>query len=190
MKKLALQNESTFLSEVNIHAYIVLFAAMLYVTCKLVCNSLFFRQVDISILFFPNPIKLTCSAFLYPIIYILSDLIIALSNKRFAIILALFGIFCDGFFSFCVSHISYLAISSVMSATELINTNAVDLVGRPMWQLYYQGLIAATFAAIFEILMFSILFKKYKNFIVSTVISVIITLIIHNLINDYHMLKH
>jgi len=189
MKK-SIQELAEFLKQVNINAYVLLFAAMLYITCKLVCNPLFFRQIDISLLFFSGPIKLTGSAFFYPAIYILSDLITALSNRRVAIVIAMFGIFCDGFFSFCVSHVSYLVIPSVMSATELLNTNSVDLIGKPMWQLYYQGVMAATFAAVFEILMFSLLFKRIKNFIVATVLSVVMTLVIHNLINDYQMLKH
>lgn len=169
---------------------IILMVAMLYVACKLVCNPLFFRQIELSIIFLAHPLKLTGSALIYPLIYILSDLIVALTNKKTAVIIALFGIFCDGIFSFTTSYISASAIPPVMSPTELANATAVNIFGINMWAFYYHGVIAAIVAAIAEILIFATLFKRMKNFLVSTLTSVIVTLVVHNLINDYQMLKH
>jgi hypothetical protein len=174
----------------NFSYCILFFAAMLYVTCKLVCNPLFFRQVDISFFFSASPLKLNSSAFVYPGIYVLSDLIVVLSSRRFGILIAIFGIICDGIFSFTVSHISGLPLPSMMSKTELLSTTSVNTLGLQMWPLYYQGLIAATIAAIAEILIFSTIFKRLDNFVIATVASVVITLVFHNVINDYQMLKH
>lgn len=179
-----------FIKGNNFSYCILFFAAMLYVTCKLVCNPLFFRQVDISFFFSAAPLKLNSSAFVYPGIYVLSDLIVVLSNRRFGILIAIFGIICDGIFSFAVSHISGLPLPSTMSKTELLSTTSVNTLGLQMWPLYYQGLIAATIAAIAEILIFSTIFKRLDNFVIATVTSVMITLVFHNVINDYQMLKH
>ncbi|MCC2625258.1 MAG: hypothetical protein K0R14_1131 [Burkholderiales bacterium] len=174
----------------NFSYCILFFAAMLYVTCKLVCNPLFFRQVDIHFFFSNTPLKLNSAAFVYPGIYVLSDLIVVLSSRRFGILIAFFGIICDGIFSFTVSHISGLPLPSTMSKTELLSTTSVNTLGLQMWPLYYQGVIAATIAAIAEILIFSTIFKRLDNFVIATVTSVVITLVFHNLINDYQMLKN
>ena len=164
--------------------------AMLYISCKLICNPLFFRQIDISVIFFSEPKKITCSALIYPLIYAISDLIVLLSNRFLGSLIAVFGVICDGIFSGVISRISTLPIPVTMSNSGLLNTNAVNAIGLRMWPLFYHGAVAATIAAVAEILLFVLVFKKSKNFIVSTVASVAITLIFHNIINDYQMLKH
>ena len=123
-------------------------------------------------------------------IYAISDLIVLLSNRTLGSAIAIFGIMCDGFFSGVISKISTLSIPVTMSTPELLNTNSVNAFGSRMWSLFYHGAAAATIAAIIEILLFVFIFKKSRNFIISTVTSVAITLIFHNIINDYQMLKH
>jgi|GEM_PF-4453325 len=43
---------------------------------------------------------------IYPLVYVISDLITAVSNRKTAIIIIIFGIMCDGFFSYGVYYVS------------------------------------------------------------------------------------
>jgi hypothetical protein len=169
--------------------YLVIILAMTYITFKLTCNPIFFRQIEFFIPFTQYQLKLVGSALIYPGIYVLSDALLALSNRKTTILIIIIGILCDGLFSWTITHISQLDIPTVMSPNELTNTLAVNTIGSQMWTLYYHGVFAALAAAIAEILIFAALLKKWRNFFVSTTVSVVITLVAHNLINDYAMLK-
>ncbi|WP_367607661.1 VUT family protein [Legionella sp. W05-934-2] len=169
---------------------LLLLFSMLYVTLKVTCNPLFFRQIELKLFFVDYPIKLTGSALVYSFIYVISDLIALLSNRKTAIFIILCGIACDGLFSSTFYLLSSIDIPSVMSSSELIKTQSFNLLGAEMWRLFYHGLAAATVASIGEVLLFSLLYKKIKSFFASTALSVIFTLSCHNLITDYPMLKH
>ncbi len=163
---------------------------MLYITLKLTCNPLFFRQIEIHFWFINYDLKVVSSALTYPLIYVISDLIVLISNRRSAIFIVLTGILCDGIFSFAWHFISTIDIPQVMTSTELIKTTAINTIGIDVWRLFYHGLLASTITAIAELLIFSTLYTKIKSFFLSTVISVIITLTFHNIILDYQMLKN
>lgn len=168
--------------------YLLLTMAMLYVAFKLTCNTLFFRQTNIHLPLFNMELRVVCSAFVYPAIYVISDGIVALSSRKLAIATIIVGTICDGFFSWATSSITSLNLPS-MSNDQLLNSLAINQIGPQVWKLYYHGLIAAITAAIAEVIIFSIIFKKIKNFFVSTIISVVITLLAHNTITDYPMLR-
>lgn len=169
---------------------LLLLLSMMYATLKITCNPLFFRQIEFNLYFIDYTLKLTGSALVYSFIYVISDLITLLSNRRFAIFIILFGITCDGLFSYIFHHLSTVDIPSVMSATELLKTNSFNVLGADIWKLFSHGLIAATVASIGEVLLFALIYQKVNNFFISTTLSVIITLLCHNLITDYPMLKH
>lgn len=180
-KQLNLKNELPLL--------LLLFFSMLYVTLKVICNPLFFRQIEFTLTFINYSVNLTGAAFVYSFIYIISDIIVLLSNRRYAIFIILFGIVCDGLFSYIMYFTSTISTPPFLSNMILMNTLAVNTIGANMWSLFYHGLLAASIAAVAELLIFSILYKKIHSFFVSTVTSVIVTLISHNLFNDYFMLK-
>lgn len=186
--KYFVQAELKKISSAEIKLLLMVFTAMIFVSAKLLCNPLFFRQVEINFLFFTNPLKLNSSAFIYPAIYIISDAIVFFSNKKTGIAIALFGILCDGTFSYVTNLVTHFPIPHQMSVTELLNTQSINNIGGQMWKLYYYGAAASVVAAIAEILIFSALFNKSKNFLISTVTSVVITLVVHNLITDYQIL--
>lgn len=168
--------------------YLLLVMAMLYVTFKLTCNTLFFRQTIVHISIINMEMRIVCSAFVYPAIYVISDGIVALSSRKLAIITIIVGVLCDGFFSWSTNAVTKLDLPS-MSHDQLLNSLAINQVGPHVWKLYYHGVIAAITAAIAEVIIFSLIFRKLKNFFISTIVSVIITLLVHNTITDYPMLR-
>ena len=168
----------------------LIFFAMLYITLKITCNPLFFRQININLLFINYDFKILSSSLTYPLIYVISDLIVLISNRRSAIFIVLTGILCDGMFSCAWHFVSTIDVPQVMTTTELIKTTAINIIGTDVWRLFYHGLLASTIAAIAELLIFSALYTKIKSFFISTIISVIITLAFHNIITEYQMIKN
>ncbi|MEN9390781.1 MAG: hypothetical protein RL017_78 [Pseudomonadota bacterium] len=167
----------------------LLILAMLYVAFKLTCNTLFFRQTLFNIPFTHINIRIVSSAFLYAGIYVISDGIVAISNRSITILVIIIGVICDGLFSGLTYLITTLHMPQINSALQQINTNAINQLGPEFWQLYYHGVIAAITAAIIEVIIFSFIFKKSNNFFISTISSVIIILFAHNTITDYPLLK-
>ena len=150
---------------------ILILLSMLYVTCKLSCNPMFFRQAAFLIPMLDYKIKINCSSLIFPAIYIISDVITYLTSRKSAICVILFGILCDGVFSYSTSYVASLDIPSISSVNQITILNAVNHVSYQMWLLYYSGVFAAMIAAIGEVILFSFLFKKVNSFFVSTTIS-------------------
>lgn len=168
--------------------YLLLSMSMLYVAFKLTCNTLFFRQTMIHIPIINMDLRVVCSAFVYPAIYVISDGIVALSSRKLAIVTIIVGTTCDGLFSWATNSVTTLSLPN-MSHDQLLNSLAINQIGPQVWKLYYHGLVAAITAAIAEVIIFSFIFQKIKNFFISTIISVVITLLAHNTITDYPMLR-
>lgn len=167
----------------------LIYLTMFYVTCKLACNPMFFRQAEFTVPLIQYHMKITCAAFIFPAIYVISDAIIALTNRKIGGLIIIFGIICDGIFSYGISYFAKLEIPAIMSKTELLNTTSINIIAVQMWPLFYHGVIASAAAAIGEALIFSFIYKKLNNFFISTIASIIITLVIHNLITDYPILR-
>ncbi|HLX52449.1 MAG TPA: VUT family protein [Aquella sp.] len=156
--------------------------SMFYVTVKLTCNPLFFRHVEftVNLLSYQTPMKVVSSTFIYPLVYVISDLITAVSNRKTAITIIIFGIMCDGFFSYGIYYVSLTNLPHLMTDTELKNANFVNYMGAPIWKLYYSGVIGTAVTSIVEILIFNKLYQKMKNFFSSTILSVVVVLVVHN----------
>lgn len=168
--------------------YILLSMSMLYVAFKLTCNTIFFRQILFHVPLTNVVLRLVSSSFIYPAIYVISDAIVAISNRKLAIIIILLGIFCDGLFSFLTFYMTTLQLPT-MEINQQINSSYINHLGSQVWSLYCHGLLATIFASIAEVIMFNLIFKKSSSFFISTLISVIITLVAHNTITNYPMLK-
>ena len=100
------------------------------------------------------------------------------------------GVTCDGLFSYLISFFSNLDMPSLMSKSEALYNSSVNVIGIQMWPLFYHGLAATIIAAIGETLIFSFIYKRINNFFISTISSICIILVIHNLIIDYPSLRH
>lgn len=169
---------------------LLIFLSMLYITFKITCNPMFFRQAELSIPSINYYFKITSAAFLFPSIYVLSDSIIALTNRKVGFFIIIFGIICDGLFSYGANYFANLDMPTIISKTELDNTMSVNLIGSKIWPLYYHGILATIIASLVEAIVFSFIYNKLFNFFTSTIISISIILVIHNLITDYFTLKH
>jgi len=163
---------------------ILMLLCMFYITCCVVCNPLFFRYLELPIL------KISSAAFIYPLVYVLIDTISAMTNRGTAIFVIIVGRICDGVFSYLLFFFANQQIPLDMSSAAIQNTNAVNVLGNLVWPLWYHGVIASTVTAIVELMLFMFIFKKLKNFFLSTIISITVTLVTHNLINDYGVLKN
>ena len=166
----------------RIHVLHVL--SMLYITLSIVCNPLFFRYLEF------YDFRISCSALVYPLVYVLLDTMTALSDRKTVIVIIVAGRICDGLFSILLFSFANSQIPLNMSDIAIQNTNAVNTIGNLVWPLWYHGAIAATVTAIAEILLFAFLFKKINNFFLSTIASIIIMLLTHNVITDYPLLKN
>lgn len=178
----------------NRRFYIFIFLSMLFVSTKLACNPLFSRQMDLHLslplIRLDYTFKVTCSALIYPLIYILSDLIVLVTNKKTAIIVTLFGIFIDGLSSALFTYIAHKPLPMNMSETERVTSQSFNAISIHMWQLFNSGLIANIVVAIVEIIMFAFFLRKINNFFISVMVSIIVTLAIHYPLTDYRVLSH
>lgn len=167
----------------------LLILIMLYVTCKITCDPMFFRQIDIPIPFTHNIMKISSSVLLYPLTYVICDAIVAICNRSTIVAVVLIATFCDGIFSLLIHVVTNLAMPTVLSQTQLNYANAVNLLAPKMWALYYHGIIGSLTAIFGEIYLFSVLFRRIKSFLLSTLISVSTLLMVHNVLTDYPVLR-
>ncbi|TNF65469.1 MAG: hypothetical protein EP298_12160 [Gammaproteobacteria bacterium] len=168
---------------------VFLFAIMFYVTCKITTDPLFFRTHMFH--FFDYSMLISFSAFIFPLVYVLSDLIVFLKGRLIAIYVVLIGTFCDGFFSYSVYASSFFSQPTFPAeqVQQASRSYAVDTLSSGFPPLWYHGLIASIITAIVEVIIFSFFLKKLKRFSSATIISISITLISHNLFLDYPMVK-
>lgn len=161
---------------------------MLRVTVGIVCNPLYLRHVNINLAGF-NFIC-TGAAFLYPIIYILTDAIAFISTRKIAILLVMFSTLCDGLYSLLSYAVTTLSMPLNLSDIELAHNNAINIIGAHILKLFIHGFLASVIAAIVELLIFIYFLGKLHSFILSTMTSIIITLAVHNTITDSIMLRN
>lgn len=161
---------------------IIVILAMAYITIKLTCNPLFFKHVDfkVNLIFTSFVIKVVSSTFIYPLVYVISDLITVMTNRKTAILIILAGILLDGFYSGAVFISASFDTPAMMSSSELENARVINYLGSPTWMLYYGGVFGTIITAIAEILIFNKLYNKLKNFYIAAIASVVVVLVIHN----------
>jgi hypothetical protein len=152
----------------NQRLYLIIILFMLMVMIKCVSNIIFFRQIVLSIL--PSiQLTIASSAIIYPLFYIINDLILAITNKKIAIIIMIFATICNGIFA---SYISYI---------DLIPDNLP-------WLLFRNDIIGTLITNILELLLFGYIVTKIKNFFLSAFVSTALTLSTHNFIAYYFTL--
>lgn len=172
-----------FITNFNFNKIIIL--SVLYVACKITCNPLFFRQVDICIPLLNVDFRILNTLLLFPALYVIINLIIITSNKKIAIFIIIMGTICEGFFAFSVSYATTLPTPTLMTKIQSLNTSAINIYGGNIWYQFKQGLLAEIFINIFQIIIFSTLVKKINNFFISTMVSVFIILIFYTIVNYY-----
>ena len=187
MEKVLNTNKS---DDISMKWIILLFSVMLYSVLNVTCDPLFFRKMTLHIPFIDYYVNMLATAWVYPFLYIILDMIVVISNRKIAVLAVIFGVICDGIFSGVCYFFSTINVPIGVNEKDLMSTIAFNALGHGMWRLWYHGLIATIIAKIAELFIFSYLYRKINSFFISTVTSVVITLVAHNLINDYYMLRN
>ncbi len=114
-----------------------------------------------------------------------------MKGRYIAIIVIITATLCDGIFSYVIYFASQTIIPNFTAndIEDLHNTLAINHIAVQLPKLWHNGIIASLVTAIVEVIIFTTLLKKIKNFAVSTIFSVSIILITHNIILDHQMLK-
>lgn len=170
-----------------------IFLVMIYVSCVMICNPVFLEQINLFSPISLNLFELNISLLLYPIIYIINDLIIMLSSKKFAILAMLLGTLYNGIFAYISNYISNLPLPQKVSYSGLQNTYTINLMGKQLWLFYTQSLILTFIAAICQIMIFSYLYNRFNSFFLAFITSNTICLTIYNLKyknNILHVINH
>ncbi|PEQ15670.1 VUT family protein, partial [Piscirickettsia salmonis] len=170
--------------EVHISAISLLMA---YMAVKLTCNILFFYHIQLNL--GGATLKLTYSAILYPLVYVLMDWMVICYGTIWTMFLILFGVLLDGFSSGMISSTQFITIPHSLGSNELMLTQSVHNLSQGIWSLYWHGLAGSIIAYISELLLFSWLYNRLfnKSFWLSSIASICTTLAIHNAICDYQM---
>jgi|GEM_PF-1995786 len=180
--------ESTLNNKYNI----IIAIAMIYATLKITCDPMFFRQISFYIPYTPVNMKFNAASFVFPFTYICCDALVALlkGNRKTLVAIVIVGSLCDGLFSLCLGVLKNYPIPLQSSHNELIYSQFVNNMGREIWMLYYQGVLASICSTLAEMYLFSRVFKKLKNFLISTYLSITCIIIVHHIISDYPIIRH
>lgn len=174
----------------SINMFTIIILVMLYISSRITCNILFYRPIEFHIPFIGYQIKVISSVFLYPLLYVLCDILSVLLDKKLIATVVLMGTFCDGLYSFLTFLMSNLPVPHITKPGELNFINATNLISSKMWVLYYKSVFASIITTFAEVVLFTFILKKIKNINFSIILSVTTVIVVHNLILNYPMLKH
>lgn len=160
--------------------YLIFIIVMLYITCKIIHNSLIFKQLNISFIEPFNIIdtKISSYVLMFFIICTLSNLISTITNRKLAIYIIITGIICEGVFSLLIHSVTTLPIPNHMTTAQQLYTRSINDIGAQIWDLFYYGVTAKLISNISEIIVFNYLTKKINSFVLSSIISVSIILLV------------
>lgn len=169
--------------------FYVILTLLLYMTLKLACDPLFFRTIEITI--FGHSFMSMASSTIFSSTYALSDMIAFMKGRYIAIMVIIAATLCDGIFSYLIYFAGQMKIPNFTAhdVGDLNNTLAINHIAEQLPKLWHNGIIASLVTAIIEVIIFTTLLKKIKNFAISTICSVSIVLITHNILLDHQMLK-
>lgn len=168
--------------------FIIVFSISILISVSVACNLLYFFWFQKTLLGYNLIFSL--AAFFYPLKFALLDLINKLTTYRFAIIVAIIITITDGIFSSIpmLSHVfpnyRYVAEDSLSNIS-----NAVYILSPHIFKLYYSGILSSLITLFFELYLFNQIIKRIKNLPISIIISTALTLLAHNLILDYSVLR-
>ncbi len=117
--------------------------AMLYNTLNILCDTLFYRYYELSI--FNRNYLVYCVVFVFPILYIISDVIVVLSDRKTSIKIISLAIFLDGIYSLISSLIARFSIPNNLSGMQLHTTISYNAVSHDLWSLFLYSLFAGIF---------------------------------------------
>jgi uncharacterized PurR-regulated membrane protein YhhQ (DUF165 family) len=167
-----------------------LILCMSFITAKIICDPLFMNQIELNLGFMS--LHVTQSTMSYGLVFILVDLIFFYCGRRIAIIVLFAGILLDGLYSCAIHSVGFFPIPySTISHATLPNVLAIHQLASPIWSLWAYGIIASSVTYLLELLVFGWLIKSVfnSNFFLSSIVSVTLTMTVHNYILYSEMFK-
>jgi uncharacterized PurR-regulated membrane protein YhhQ (DUF165 family) len=163
---------------------------MSFIVAKIICDPLFMNQIELNVGFMN--LHITQSTMSYGLVFILVDLIFFYCGRRTAIIVLFTGILLDGLYSYAVYSVGFFPIPyGTISHSALPNVLAIHQLADATWRLWAYGIIASSVTYLLELLMFGWLIKSVfkSNFFLSSLVSVTLTMTVHNYILYSNMFK-
>lgn len=158
--------------------FLICTIATIYITISVSCDPLAFRLVHL--------FSIDCSgaALLYAGLYSLLDLLTRMSGRVMVIKLIFVFHFCDFLFTYLLYGINQLPAPGIFQ-----NLAAYNLIIAPLPRFFWAGILGSLIAGIVEVIVYSFLQKRIKNFFVSSFLATIFILCAHDLPTNYIGLK-
>ena len=169
MKKIIEKNDAVKTESFLSHVFLI----CLYLTLSLSCDLLAFRLVKV------GGFVVGGGIFIYPALYTLLDLLARINKEKTVLLL----IFVLHFFDLLFSYLLYL-VNLLPAPAGFVHLHAFNVVISPIPRLFWSGLVGSLFANVFEVLVFSALQKKSSSFMVSSLFSTLLVVILHDVPTD------
>ena len=173
----------------DIDIYLIATLCVIGMAVALACNLVYFFWYKIDVLGYTLIFSL--AGFFYPLTFAVVDLIAYLKKGFFPIFIAIVMRLGDGLFSnipmltdVAKNH-AYIPHDSLNKLPDAVITLAPNLAS-----LWYTGVLASTVTVIIEIIIFRKILKHLNNAPIAIVIATSITILMHNMLLDYSMLKN
>ncbi|MGQ4002833.1 hypothetical protein QIW49_06305 [Francisellaceae bacterium CB300] len=175
-------------SKIEIDIYLIAMLCVIGMAVALACNLVYFFWYKIDL--FGYTLIFSLAGFFYPLTFAVVDLIAYLKKGFFPIFIAVIMRLGDGIFSnipmltgIAKEH-SYIPHDSLSRLPDAVITLAPNLSS-----LWCNGVLASTATVIIEIIIFRKLLKHLNNAPIAIIVATSITILVHNMLLDYSMLK-
>jgi len=166
----------------------LIIAVATLIAVSLSCDLLYFFWFKVYI--FDVKFIFALSALFYPLKFALIDLINRITTYKVAIKVAVIITLADGIFSIIPLLTHMFPSHQYIPKDSLIQlSDAVHILTPHIFDLFYHGIFASFITLMLEIYLFNIIIKKVNNLPIAIIISTMLTLLAHNLVLDYSMLK-
>ena len=176
-------------NETDIDIYLVATLCVIGTSIALACNLVYFFWYKIDLLGYTLIFSL--AGVFYPLTFAVVDLIAYLKKGFFPIFIAVIMRLGDGIFSnipmltgVAKEH-SYIPHDSLSKLPDAVITLSPNLSS-----LWCNGVLASTVTVIIKIIIFRKVLKHLNNAPIAIIIATSITILVHNMLLDYSMLKN
>ena len=168
--------------------YLLIFGVIIATAASLSSDLSYFTFYKLDIYKFS--LVFAGSAITYPLIFAVTDMIASQVSKKLAIFIGLAIIIADGIFSnipMLFHHLDSIAYTPDIALSKY--SNDVLSFAPKLSELWYVGFMASIVTVIAEISIFTFIIRRINNTAISIIVSTALTLLAHNTILDWHMIK-
>jgi len=173
----------------DIDIYLIATLCVIGMAVALACNLVYFFWYKIDVLGYTLIFSL--AGFFYPLTFVVVDLIAYIKKGFFPIFIAIIMRLGDGLFS-NIPMLTGVAKNHAYiphdSLTKL--PNAVVTLAPNLSSLWCTGVLVSTVTVVVDIIIFRKMLKHLNNAPIAIIIATSITILMHNMLLDYSMLKN